>query len=96
MNRFKKGIFNRGSMRFDDVNYDLYNQFILIDPYYDSDDEENNQSLNGFVPAKVSIENKSRLSDGEDGASIALTIKNITNQPIEEYDHNIMDTRTNQ
>ena len=101
MERFKTDIFQRGSMRFDDVNYDLYNQFILIDPFYNSDDEEAVKSLKGFVPAKVSVDGKSleqglKKSDGEIESESKLTTKNIKNQQIENYDHKIVDTRTQQ
>lgn len=94
--RFRTSIFQRGSMRFDDVNYDLYNQFILIDPNYDSDDEELVQSLKGFVPAKVQQKKSLIQKDGQfdDGVSVALTINNVYNQSIDEYDHDILNTLT--
>ena len=39
----------RGSMAFDDYNYDVFNKYILIDPERDEQDE-NKVDLGGFVP----------------------------------------------
>ena len=41
--------FKRGSMGFDDFNYDLYNKYILIDPERDENDPSS-IDLGGFVP----------------------------------------------
>ena len=42
----------RGSMTFDDYNYDVFNKYILIDPERDEQDE-NKVDLGGFVPTTI-------------------------------------------
>ena len=49
LNQQKVYSFQRGSMNFDDYNYDLYNKYILIDPERDENDE-NKVDLGSFVP----------------------------------------------
>ena len=44
--------FQRGSMNFDDYNYDLYNKYILIDPERDENDDKK-VDLGSFVPQTV-------------------------------------------
>ena len=47
-----KAPFQRGAMAFEDYNYDLYNEHILIDPNHVESDEELN-IMDKFNPVKL-------------------------------------------
>jgi len=66
--------FKRGSMIFDDYNYDLYNKYILVDPHRGEPGEEA-VDLGDFVPLQV---NRTRKGDpikqvNDDNQSLPLT-----------------------
>ena len=52
-------MFKRGVMNFDDVNYELYNKYILIDPKITDSHVEIKElkERGGFVPTKESYNN---------------------------------------
>lgn len=71
----------RGSMTFDDYNYDVFNKYILVDPERDEADE-NKVDLGGFVP-QVILKGKNQNKLQNDTQSEAqLTEKNLD---IQEY-----------
>lgn len=73
----------RGSMTFDDYNYDVFNKYILIDPERDEQDE-NKVDLGGFVP-QVIIPGKNKKNLQIDSQSEAqLTEKNLEMQEYSE------------
>lgn len=64
-------------MCFDDFNYDLYNQYILVDPNF-NENETTIQLPKGFVPKTVEKNKRGQIKqDSHDTESLALTDKNL-------------------
>lgn len=94
MDRQKEEPFKRGVMCFDDFNYDLYNQYILVDPNYN--EEDISQPLpKGFVPKTVEKNKRGQVKqDSHDTESLALTDKNLLEICPEKYVHAGIDVMT--
>lgn len=86
--------FKRGVMCFDDFNYDLYNQYILVDPNF-QESEEIEPLPKGFVPKTVSKNKRGQIKDdSNDTESIALTAKNLEELASGDYDHDNLNVKT--
>lgn len=82
-------------MCFDDFNYEMYNEYILIDPNFNQNDL-NSELPHGFIPKtvnKVKGQTSGQLSNG-DTESIALTTKNLDDLCAEKFIHDPVNVQT--
>lgn len=89
--RYETKMFHRGIMHFDDVNYNAYNEYILIDPER-SDFDENAINSGPSVHEKVSKQGKSEIWN--DGQSVHLTEKQLEKLAVEDFQHEELNTLT--
>ena len=87
--------FKRGSMTFDDYNYDLYNKYILIDPNRGEDDQEE-VDLGDFVPQVVMKTKKGvpMKNMNDDSQSLPLTERQLEQSCHDSYKHEALDIQT--
>ena len=93
-----RNVFKRGSMNFEDYNYDFYNKFILIDPHKALDDGYDNTDNEGQSVKEKSIsimleENQNKYTE-EEGKSVTLTEKHLDLKVTDTYQHDTMDVNT--
>lgn len=81
-------------MTFDDYNYDMYNQYILVDPNYNENDDHPPLPKN-FKPKMVQKTKKGHIKTRQsDTESMALTAKNLDDVCNDKYEHDVLDTQT--
>ena len=92
--RYQTQIFYRGAMKFDDVNYEAYNKYILVDPDSSADGDEGMSPSDGKSMKPKSEKPSENKNNMEDGQSLQLTEKNMETTELKDYRFGELNTLT--